>query len=133
MTAERKARQKQQQQYEGALPLLEKPENSLLAKDLDILLRFKLGELPGNLKTKAEKLCKWREIKDQPSLMLEPWTNEDEQRYNELMAKQVNLADTALGRQKEILRKQVISSVKTMTEEERRELRKVLDDQDAAV
>jgi len=54
MTAERRARQKYQQQFESALPLLEKPENSLLAKELDILLRYKLGELPGTLKTTQE-------------------------------------------------------------------------------
>jgi hypothetical protein len=56
MTAERKLQLKQQQHYESALPLLEKSENDLRAKDLDILLRYKLGELPGNLKTKADKL-----------------------------------------------------------------------------
>jgi hypothetical protein len=44
MTAERKAQQKQQLQYESALPYL------------DVLLRHKLGELPGNLKSKADKL-----------------------------------------------------------------------------
>jgi hypothetical protein len=57
---------------ESALPLLDKQENALLSKDLDVLLRYKLGELPGNLKTKAEKLCQWREVKDQPSPMIEP-------------------------------------------------------------
>ena len=101
MTLERKARLKQQQQYENALPLLEKPEISLLAKDLDVLLRYKLGELPGNLKTKAEKLRRWQEVKDQQSLALEPWTAEDEERYQRLMEKQITLADTTLGRQKE--------------------------------
>jgi hypothetical protein len=59
MTAERRARQKHQQQFESALPSLEKPDNFLLAKELDILLRYKLGELPGALKTKADKLCQW--------------------------------------------------------------------------
>ncbi len=133
LTAERKARQKQQQQYENALPLLEKPEISLLSKDLDILLRFKLGELPGNLKTKAEKLRRWQEVKDQQSLALEPWTAEDEERYQTLMEKQITLADTALGRQKEVFRRQMISNIATMSEEERREMRKVLDDHDASV
>ena len=69
----------------------------MLSKDLDILLRYKLGELPGNLKTKAEKLRRWQELKDQPSPIPEPWTAEDEERYKELMEKQITLADTALG------------------------------------
>jgi len=105
LTLERKARLKQQQQYENALPLLERPEISLLVKDLDVLLRYKLGELPGNLKTKAEKLSRWREVKEQPSILLEPWTDIDEERYNRLMEKQITLADTALGRQQEAFTK----------------------------
>jgi hypothetical protein len=68
LTTERKAQLAHLQQYESALPLLEKPEISLLAKDLDILLRFKLGALPGNLKTKADKLRRWQEVKDQPNI-----------------------------------------------------------------
>jgi hypothetical protein len=133
LTLERKTRLKQRQQYENALPLLEKPENSLLAKDLDVLLRYKLGELPGNLKTKADKLRRWQELKDQPIVMLEPWTNDDEERYNRLMEKQITLADTALGRQQEAFTMQMMSRIATMSEEERREMRKVLDDCDAAV
>jgi hypothetical protein len=133
LTAERKARLKQQQPYENALPLLEKPENSLLSKDLDVLLRYKLGELPGNLKTKADKLSRWREVKEQPSIMLAPWTDNDEERYNRLMEKQITLADTALGRQQEAFTKQMISRIATMSEAERREMRKVLEDCDAAV
>jgi hypothetical protein len=27
---------------------------------LDVVLRYKLGELPGALKTKADKLCQWQ-------------------------------------------------------------------------
>jgi hypothetical protein len=133
LTAERRARQKQQQQYDNDLPLLEKPENSLLSKDLDVLLRYKLGELPGNLKTKAEKLRRWQEVKDQPSITLQPWTNDDEERYNRLMEKQITLADTALGRQQEAFTMQMRSRIATMSEEERREMRKVLDDCDAVV
>jgi hypothetical protein len=47
---------------------LEKPENSLYAKELDALLRFKLGAMPGNLKTKADKLRQWQEVKDQTNI-----------------------------------------------------------------
>ncbi len=133
MTAERRARQKQQQQYESAVPLFEKPENLLLAKDLDVLLRFNLGELPGNLKTKVEKLRRWQEVKDQPSLTPEPWTNEDEERYKNLMEKQITLADIALGWQKEAFRRQMKSNIATLSKEERQEMRKVLDDHDASV
>jgi hypothetical protein len=115
LTLERKTHVKHQQQSENALPLLEKPENSLLAKDLDVLLRYKLGELPGNLRTKADKLSQWQEVKDQPSNMLEPWTNGDEERYNRLMEKQITLADTAFGRQSEAFTKQM-SRITTMSE-----------------
>jgi hypothetical protein len=130
MTAERKARQKQKLQYESALPLLEKAESSLLAKDLDVLLRYKLGELPGNLKSKADKLKRWREVKDQQILALEPWTNDDEERYKSLMEKQITLQDTALGRQQEMFKRQLISGMATMSLDERREMRKIIDDLD---
>ena len=49
------------------------------------------------------------------------------------MEKQITLADTALGRQKEVFRSHILSSIETMSENERREIRKVLDDCDAAV
>jgi len=65
--------------------------------------------------------------------MLEPWTNHDEESYQRLMGKQITLADTALGRQQEAFRSQMLSKVATMSEEERQEMRKVLDDCDAAV
>jgi hypothetical protein len=60
-------------------------------------IRLKLGELPGYLKTKAEKLRLWKEIKDQPSMIPDTWANnEKEERYQELMAKKIILTDTAL-------------------------------------
>ena len=49
------------------------------------------------------------------------------------MEKQITLADTALGRQQEAFTKQMMSRNATMSEEERREMRKVLEDCDAAV
>ena len=65
--------------------------------------------------------------------MLEPWTDIDEERYNRLMEKQITLADTALGWQQEAFTKQMMSRIATMSKEERREMRKVLEDCDAAV
>jgi len=127
MAIERKARLKHQQQYEAAVPLLDKTDNSLLSKELDILLRYKLGELPGNLRTKNEKLQQWQVEKEKPALPFKPWTNEDEE------TKEISLEDTALGRQNEILRRHAISSIETMSEEDRRAIRKVLDDLDAHV
>jgi hypothetical protein len=130
MAAERKARLKQQQQYEAALPLLSKPEHTLLSKDLDILLRYKLGELPGNLRTKNEILQRWQMEKEKPGSPLKPWTDEDEEKYLSLAAKEITLQDTALGRQNEALRQHAISSIASMSEKERRAIRKVLDDLD---
>jgi hypothetical protein len=49
------------------------------------------------------------------------------------MEKQITLKDTALGQQQEAFKKQMISTIATMSEEERREMRKVLDDTDALV
>ena len=130
MAAERKARLKQQQQYEAALPLLSKPEHTLLSKDLDILLRYKLGELPGNLRTKNEILQRWQMEKEKPGSPFKPWTDEDEEKYLSLAAKEITLQDTALGRQNEALRQHAISSIASMSEKERRAIRKVLDDLD---
>ena len=132
LTAERKARQKQQQQFENAAPLINKPEKDLLVKDLDALLRFKLGELPGHLKTKAEKLARWRQVKDiNGDATLNPWTEEDEANYAELMEKQISIEDTALGRQKKILAEQHAAAIKTLSSEERLKLRRALDEADA--
>ncbi len=133
MAIERKARLKHQQQYKAAVPLLDKTDSSLLSKELDILLRYKLGELPGNLRTKNEKLQRWQVEKEKPALPFKPWTNEDEETYLSLMTKEISLEDTALGRQNEILRRHAISSIETMSEEDRRAIRKVLDDLDAHV
>jgi hypothetical protein len=133
MASERRARQKQQQQFESARPLLEKPEHTLLSKDLDILLRYKLGELPGNLKTKSDKMQRWQQVKDQQVVALEPWTDENEQQYIDLMEKQITLEDTALGRQREVLKQQMMSGLATLSLQERREMRKQIDDLDAQV
>jgi hypothetical protein len=133
MTLERRARQKYQQQYENALPLLNKPENTLLSKDLDILLRYKLGELPGNLKTKSDKLQRWQEEKNKPNSILAPWSEEEEERYWKLMEKEISINDTALERQKKIFQKQLLSSIGTISDEDCRAIRKALDDRDARV
>jgi len=133
MTLERRARQKYQQQYENALPLLNKPENTLLSKDLDILLRYKLGELPGNLKTKSDKLQRWQEEKNKPNSILAPWSEEEEERYWRLMEKEISINDTALERQKKIFQKQLLSSIGTISDEDCRAIRKALDDRDARV
>lgn len=130
-TAERKARHKQQQQFEHAAPLFNKPEKDLIVKDLDALLRFKLGELPGNLKTKADKLARWRQVKDANyGATLNPWTEEDEAEYAELMEKRINIEDTALGRQKKILAEQHVAAIKTLSVEERLKIRIALDEAD---
>ncbi len=71
--------------------------------------------------------------KEKPALLFKPWTNEDEETYLSLMTKEINLEDTALGRQNEILRRHAISSIETMSEEDRQAIRKVLDDLDAHV
>jgi hypothetical protein len=65
--------------------------------------------------------------------LLEPWISDDEERYQRLLRKQVTLADTALGRPQEAFKSQMISKIATMSEEEWREMRKVLDDCNAAV
>ncbi len=69
-----------------------------------VLLRCKLGELSGNLKTNADKLRWWQEVKDQQSSALEPWSNDDEERCVSLIKKHAALEDTALGRQRKCLK-----------------------------
>jgi hypothetical protein len=111
--------------------LFNKPEKDLIVKDLDALLRFKLGELPGNLKTKADKLARWRQVKDADyGATLNPWTEEDEAEYAELMEKRINIEDTALGRQKKILAEQHVAAIKTLSVEERLKIRIALDEAD---
>ena len=50
---------------------------------------------------------------------------EDEERYRRLMEKQITLKDTALGQQEEVFQRQMISSIPAMSEEMRRQMRKV--------
>jgi hypothetical protein len=71
-------------------------------------------------------LQQWQEEKDQQILTLQPWTNDDEERYISLMERQITLKDTALGRQ-------LISGMATLSLDERREIRKIIDDLDMAV
>jgi hypothetical protein len=103
----------------------------LLSKVLFILLRYKLGELPENLKTKSDELWCWQEEKDKPNAILAPWSEEDEERYWALLGKEINIKDTALERQKDVLKRKLISSIGSMSEENCQAIRKVLDGRDA--
>jgi hypothetical protein len=76
---------------------------------------------------------RWQQVKDQQVVALEPWTDENEQQYIDLMEKQITLEDTALGRQREVLKQQMMSGLATLSLQERREMRKQIDDLDAQV
>ena len=58
-------------------------------------------------------------------------SEEDEAKYAELMEKQINIEDTALGRQKKNIAEQHMAAIKTLSAEERLKLRRALDEADA--
>ena len=76
--------------------------------------------------------AKWREIldsqKDAP--ICSKWSATDERNLAELTSKPITLADTALGRHEQTIKRQVKCVVTKMSWEERRELRKKLEEMD---
>jgi hypothetical protein len=87
--------EKQQQKYESAVPLLDKPENSFLSKTkmshAGISWEFSLVILKLML-----KMIQWATGKKSDQVSLCQWTNKGEVRYKMLVEKQITLADTTI-------------------------------------
>ncbi len=75
---------------------------------------------------------KWKEIlqsqKDAPIFM--KWSADDEKNLSKLTSKPIILADTALGRHQQTIKRQVINVVTKMSRRERKDLRKKLEKMD---
>jgi hypothetical protein len=66
-------------------------------------------------------------------LAIEPWATDDEEWEQNFMNRDFTLQFTAFGRQKEGLKQQMISGMAALSLEERREIRKMIDDLDAGL
>ena len=117
-----------EQRETAALKIIEKEEsnNTLNGNDLDVLLKWYNVKLTG-LK-KAEKLSKWKEIREKstppPSYLR--WTAEDEENLKAKEDGPVRLADTSLGRFQARKRKEMEESFRSGSREEREDFIKRL-------
>ncbi len=97
--------------------------NFQVKNELDSLLCYYLrGAIPGTLKSKAKKLAKYWEVKNEPVPKLKPWTDKDKIKYQELKDKHITLQSTELGQAKQQRKKEMLDSVQEMTQDERLEL-----------
>ena len=117
-----------EQRETAALKIIEKEEsnNTLNGNDLDVLLKWYNVKLTG-LK-KAEKLSKWKEIREKstppPSYLR--WTAEDDENLKAMEDGPVRLADTSLGRFEARKRKEMEESFRSGSREEREDFLKRL-------
>ncbi len=99
MEKEKAHRISMQQYAEEAFAMLQKNKsfNDLIVKELDILLLwYKMPKIEWG--DKKKKLEKWNEVKDRKPPFFAPWTDEDEDKLDQLKKKEIKFDDTALGR-----------------------------------
>jgi len=85
--------------------------------DLDALLSW--YQVPKNNKMlRNEKQQKWESVRGQQPPVCERWTDDDENALKEASRTDLDIGDTALGRLKKRKKKELVRTVKDMTEEE---------------
>ena len=79
---------------------------------------------------KSAKLAKWREICNGPPPMYPVWSDDEENKLQELKKLRIDLSDTALGRYEAQKKIELEVAAEKLTKEERDNLRKKLDEFD---
>ena len=98
--------------------------NLVIAK-LDQLLKWHDVNLK-ELKGKNEKVAKWKQIleRKKPPPSFNVWAEADEAKLLELREFKIEIEDTALGRQQQTTRRELLASIPSMSREELEELKK---------
>jgi hypothetical protein len=72
----------------------------------------------------------WAEVKDKDDAILGVWTEEDQLELERLQNTEIDLKDTALGRQTDVYMHQLVTSMNSMSIDERQRIRNQLDELD---
>ena len=112
--------------------LVNKQYNVLNAAELETLLKW--HNVPkAHKEKKAGMVARWATIWEgglKPPFF-EVWTDVDESKLEELKAMDIDMSQTALGRLKELKKREAFISVREMNEEEREKMRRSLDEIEA--
>ena len=98
--------------------ILQRDFSKIAISELDTLLRWHCA-LSSKM-TKEEKVSKLKGIFQDGHVqpVVEEWTSGDENKLKEYMEAEVTLADTALGRQREMMKQQLFSAGAALSEED---------------
>ena len=86
-------------------------------KDLDTLLKWKIGKIPADAKKKADKLIAWQRVKNDPNPPCLPWTDADEDHLKNLQATP-SIEDSLLGKERQKLKQGAVAALAHMSKEE---------------
>ena len=113
-----------------ALATIEEREGkSYRVKDLEILIRWKLGTgIPGSIKGLKCLKEKWDELVGQPAASCDKWTDEDEERYLGLQTGTTTSQNADYGRLKAVRQHELMNSVDTMSADQLEILRNRLNE-----
>jgi hypothetical protein len=97
--------------------------------ELKTLIKSKGVTIPAGA-NKPKLVEMWAQVKDNDDYILEVWTEEDEFEFERLHDTEIDLKDTALGRQKDVYMHQLVTSMNSMSLDERERIRNQLDEID---
>jgi hypothetical protein len=84
--------------------------------DLDVLLKWKIPSIAlSKIGNKNVKYNKWMSVKDNTTATLEPWTEEDEMKLEEMEKENINIKDTELGRERKQKHNELIAAAPSMS------------------
>jgi hypothetical protein len=101
-----------------ALAVLNRVPNpkDLKVHDLDVLLKWKIpGIAFSKTGNKNVKYNKWMSVKDNTTATLEPWTEEDETKLEEMEKENIDIKDTELGRERKRKHNELIAAAPSMS------------------
>ncbi len=102
-----------------------KRNEDLLVRELDILLFW--HQIPkSECSDKKQKLAKWIELKVKKPPFFAPWTDTDEAKLVEMKKKDIKLEDTALGRLRDVRKREQEAAFQSSSREEREKILKWL-------
>ena len=107
---------------------LPKVTDTYVGRELDILLKWYGTPSLSKLDVPSKK-AEWQQILDEKREppAYEKWTADDEARLDELKKREIDIADTVLGRHRAVQKREMMASVATMSKEELDELQKKID------
>ena len=100
--------------------------------ELKTLIQSKGVKIPTGA-NKPQLVELWNQVKDNEDAILTVWMEEDQLELERLQNTEINLKDTALGRQKDVCMHQLVTSMHSMSLEERERIREKLDEIDELV